>query len=95
MAKRGKLDLKRSNGVLASALDRIWCNRAQLRSNARSRFERRSSQPASHAVALAGPTIPSLPAIRHGSYLHSNAGCSIKHMHQCDRTHGLYSNAAL
>jgi hypothetical protein len=77
MAKRGKLDLKRSNGVPASALDRTWCDRAQLQSNARSRFESRSSQPASHAVALAGPKIPLLPAMRRGSYLRSIAGCTI------------------
>jgi hypothetical protein len=57
------MDLKRSKGVTASALDCTWCNRAQLRSNARTRLEHRSSQPASHAVALAGPTIPSLSAI--------------------------------
>jgi hypothetical protein len=95
MAKRGKMDLKRSNGVTASALDHTWCDRAQLRSNARSRFERRSSQPVSHAVALAGPTIPSLPAMCRGSYLRSIARCTIKRMHQCDRTHGLCSNATL
>jgi hypothetical protein len=95
MAKRGKLDLKRSNGVPASALDRTWCDRAQLRSNARSRFERKSSQPASHTVALAGPTITSLSAMRCGSYLRSIAGCTIERMHQCDRTHGLRSNATL
>jgi hypothetical protein len=46
-------------------------DRAQLRSNARSRFERRPSQPVSHAVALAGPMIPSLPALRRGSYVRS------------------------
>jgi hypothetical protein len=84
MAKRGKMDLKRSNGVTASALDRTWCDRAQLQSNARSRFEHRSSQPASHTVALAGPTIPLLPAMRRGSYLRSIAGYMIKCMHQCD-----------
>jgi hypothetical protein len=48
-------------------------DRAQLRSNARSRFERRPSQPVSHAVALAGPMIPSLPALHRGSYVRSNA----------------------
>jgi hypothetical protein len=89
------MDLKRSKGVTASALDRTWCDRAQLRSNARSRFERKSSQPASHAVALAGPTIPSLLAMCHGSYLCSIAECTIERMHQCDRTHGLRLNAAL
>jgi hypothetical protein len=41
-------------------------------------------QPASHVVALAGPTIPSLPAIRRGSYLHSIIECTIECMHQCD-----------
>jgi hypothetical protein len=75
MAKRGKMDLKRSNGVTTK------CDRAQLRSNARSRFERRSSQPASHAIALTGPTIPSLPAMRRGSYLRLIAGCTIERMH--------------
>jgi hypothetical protein len=84
MAKRGQLDLKRSNGVPASALDRTWCDQAQLRSNARSRFERRSSQPASHAVALAGPMIPSLPAMCRGNYLHLIVGGTIEHMDQCD-----------
>jgi hypothetical protein len=95
MAKRGKMDLKRSNGVPANVLDRTWCDRAQLQSNARGRFERRSSQPASYAVAVAGPTIPSLPAMRHGSYLRSIAECTTERMHQCDQTHGLRSNAAL
>jgi hypothetical protein len=80
------MDLKRSNGVPASA---------QLRSNARNMFEHRSNQPASHAVALAGPTIPSLQAMRRGSYLHSIAECTIERIHQCDRTHGLHSNIAL
>jgi hypothetical protein len=89
------MDLKRSIGVTANALDRTWYDRAQLRSNTRSRFERRSSQLASHIVALVGPTIPSLPAIRRGNYLRPITECTIKHMHQCDRTHGLHSNAAL
>jgi hypothetical protein len=48
-------------------------DQVQLRSNARSRFERRPSQPVSHVVALAGPMIPSLPALRRGSYVRSNA----------------------
>jgi hypothetical protein len=95
MAKRAKLDLERSNGVPASAPDRTWCDRAQQRSNPRCRFERRSSQPASHAVALADPTIPLLPAMRRGGYLRSIAGCTIERMYQCDRTHGMYSNVAL
>jgi hypothetical protein len=84
MTKRGKMDLKKSNGVPASALNRTWCDQAQLWSNARSKFERRSSQPTSHAVALAGPTIPLLLAMRHGHYLHSIAGCTIEHRHQGD-----------
>jgi hypothetical protein len=63
-------------------------------SSARSRFEHKSSQPTSHVVALAGPMIPLLPAMRHGSYLRSIVGCTIEHMHQCDQTHGLRSNAA-
>jgi hypothetical protein len=88
------MDLKRSKGVTASVLDHTWCDRVQLRSNARTRLERRSSQTASRAVALAGPTIPSLPAIHRGGYLHSNAECTIERMHQCVRTHGLHSNAA-
>jgi hypothetical protein len=75
------MDLKRSKGVTASALERTWCDRVQLRSNARGKFERRSSQPTSHAVALAGPTIPSLPALRRGSYLRSIVECMIEHMH--------------
>jgi hypothetical protein len=95
MAKRGKMDLKRSNGVPTSAFDRTWCDRAQLRSNARSTFERRSNQPASHVVVLAGPTIPSLLAMRHGNYLRSIIECTIERMHQCDQTYGLRSNAAL
>jgi hypothetical protein len=72
------MDLKRRNGVPASALKRTWCDRAQLRSNARSRFEHRFSQPASHAVALAGPMIPLLLALRCDSYLRSIAGCTIE-----------------
>jgi hypothetical protein len=95
MAKKGKMDLERSNRVPTSALDRTWCDRAQLRSNARCRLERRSSQPASHAVALAGPTIPLLLTMRRGSYLRSITGCTIERMHQCNRTHVLRSNAAL
>jgi hypothetical protein len=83
------MNLKRSKGVTAK------CDRAQLWSNARSRFERRSSQPASHAIALAGPTIPSLLAMCCGNYLRSITECTIECMHQCDRTHGLHSNAAL
>jgi hypothetical protein len=75
------MDLKRSNGVPASALDRTWCDRAQLRSNARSKFERRSSQPASHTVALAGPMIPSLPALRRAVI--------------CVRSQGVRSNACI
>jgi hypothetical protein len=89
------MDLKRSNGVPASALDCTWCDRVQLLSNARGRFKRRSSQPASHAVALASPTIPLLPAMCRGSYLCSIAECTIEHMHQCDQTRGLCSNATL
>jgi hypothetical protein len=95
MAKRGKMDLKRSNGVPTSALDRTWCDRAQLQLNARSRFECWSSQPASHIVAIVGPTIPSLPAIRRGSYLRLIIESMIERMHQCNRTHSLRSNAAL
>jgi hypothetical protein len=75
------MDLKRNNGVPASALDCIWCDRAQLRLNVRSRFEHRSSQPASHAVALAGPMIPSLLA------------CVVAVM--CVRTHGARLNACI
>jgi hypothetical protein len=75
------MDLKRSYGVPTSALE---CDRAQLRSNARSRFEYRPSQPASHAVALAGPMIPSLPALRRGSYVCSNAWSTIDRIHHCD-----------
>jgi hypothetical protein len=63
------MDLKRSDGVLASAFERTWCDRAQLRSNARRRFECRFSPPPSHAVALVGLMIPSLPALRRGSYV--------------------------
>jgi hypothetical protein len=89
------MGLERSDGVPASAFDRTWCDQAQVRSNARCRFERRSSQPASHTIALVGPTIPSLPTMRRGSYLRSIAGCTIERKHQCDRTDGLRSNTAL
>jgi hypothetical protein len=47
------MDLKRSNGVPASALDRTWCNRVQLQSNARSKFECIPFRPVSRAGALA------------------------------------------
>jgi hypothetical protein len=42
--------------VPASAFDRTWCDRAQLRSNSRCMFERTPRRPVSHAVALAGPS---------------------------------------
>jgi hypothetical protein len=83
MAKRGKMDLK--CGFPASVLDRTWCDRAQLQSNARSKFEHRSSQPASHAISLVGPAIPSLPTMRRGSYLSSITECTIERM-GCVRT---------
>jgi hypothetical protein len=50
------MNLKRSNGVPASALECTWCDRAQLRSNARSKFERTPRRPMSRAVALASPS---------------------------------------
>jgi uncharacterized metal-binding protein len=77
MAKREKMDSKRSNGVIANVV------------------ERRSSQPMSHAVALAGLTISLLSTMRRGNYLCLIVGCTIECMHQCDRTHGQRSNAAL
>jgi hypothetical protein len=40
--------------------------------------ERRSNQPTSHTVALAGPRSPSLPAMRRGGYLRSNVECTIE-----------------
>jgi hypothetical protein len=89
------MDLEKSYGVLASSLERTWCNRVQLRSNTRSRIERKPSQPASYAVALADPMIPSLPTLHHGSYVRSNARITIDRIHHCDRTHSLRSNAAL
>jgi hypothetical protein len=89
------LEVKRSEGVLASALDHTWCYRVQLRLNVRTRLKRRSSQPASRAVVLTGPTILSFLAMHHGSYLRSIAECTIERMHQCIRTHGLRSNATL
>jgi hypothetical protein len=75
------MDLKRSKGVPASALDRTWCDRAQLQLNTRTRLKRRSSQPASRAVALTGPTIPLLLVMRRGSYLRSIVECAIERMH--------------
>jgi hypothetical protein len=57
------------------------CGRTQ-----RHMVERRSSQPASRAIALAGPRSPSLPTMRHGSYLRSNVECMFERMHQCVRT---------
>jgi hypothetical protein len=89
------MDLKRSYGVPASALECTWCDQAQLRLNTRSRFERRSSQPASHAVVLAGPMIPLLPALGRGSYVRSNAWSTIDRIHHCDRMHSLRSSAVL
>jgi hypothetical protein len=50
------------------------CNHTQ-----RHTVECRSSQPASRAVALAGPRSPSLPAMRHGGYLQSNVECIVEH----------------
>jgi hypothetical protein len=57
-----------------------------VRSNAGTRFERRSSQPVSHVVALAGPMIPALLAMHRGGYLCSNVECTFEHMYQCVRT---------
>jgi hypothetical protein len=47
-------------------------------SNALGAFERRSSQPAFHVVALSGPIIPSLPAMRRGGYLCSKVECTFE-----------------
>jgi hypothetical protein len=57
--------------LLPSAFDRTWCVRMYLRSYAGSRLERKSSQPASHAFALAGP----------GGYLRSNVEYTVERMH--------------
>jgi hypothetical protein len=89
------MDLKRSYRVPTSALECTWCNRAQLWSNTRNRFERRPSQPTSHVVALAGPMIPSLPALRRGSYVRSKAWSMIDRIHHYDQTHSLQSSAML
>jgi hypothetical protein len=86
-----EMDLKRSDGVPASVLERTWCDQAQLRSNARSMFERRPSQPASHAVALASPMILLLPTLRRGIYVRSNTWSTIDY----DQTHSLRSSAVL
>jgi hypothetical protein len=80
-------------GIPTSAFDHTCCERTHLRSSAKGRFKRRSSQLASHTIALAGPMIPSLPAMRHGGYLRSNVECMFEHLHHCVRTYGLRSNA--
>jgi hypothetical protein len=61
------------------AIERTYSRTQRGGSNANGRFERRSSQHASHAVALAGLTIPSLPVMRCGSYLRSIAKCDVPH----------------
>jgi hypothetical protein len=53
--QKGQMDLKRSYEVPASALKRTWCDRAQLRLNARSKIKRTLCRLVSSAVALAGP----------------------------------------
>jgi hypothetical protein len=51
---------------------------SEVKETQRNTVEHRSSQPASRAVALAGPRSPSLPAIRHGGYLWSNVECTVE-----------------
>jgi hypothetical protein len=60
----------RSNAL--SAFERN-CGRTQ-----RHTVERKSSQPAPRAVALASPRSPSLPAMRRGGYLRSNMECTVE-----------------
>jgi hypothetical protein len=93
--QRGEMDLKRSYGVPASALERTWSDQTQLLSNTRSRIKCRPSQLASHAVALVGPMIPSLSALHRSSYVRLNARSTIDRIHHCDRTHSLQSSAVL
>jgi hypothetical protein len=75
------MDLKRSNGVPTSALERTWCDRAQLQSNARSKFEHTPRRPVSRAVALAGPSF------------HRFQPCAVAVM--CIRTQGSQLNACI
>jgi hypothetical protein len=62
--QKGPSEVKEFLPVRSIALGAFERNyvRTQLRSNAGTRLELRSSVLASHAVALIGPTIPSLPA---------------------------------
>jgi hypothetical protein len=61
----------RSNALAAFKRN---CGRTQ-----RHTVEHKSSQPASRAVALAGPRSPSLPTMRCGGYLRSNVECTVEH----------------
>jgi hypothetical protein len=94
------LATKEQNGLEVKHRSPCQCARSHLvRSSAtvverKDRFERKPSQPASHAIALANLMIPSLPAMRRGGYLRSIVKCMIECMHQCVRTQGLHSNAA-
>jgi hypothetical protein len=61
-ASSEEMDPCQVRSTALGAFDRTWCVRTHSRSDARGTVERRPSQPASHAVTLAGPRSPSLPA---------------------------------
>jgi hypothetical protein len=61
--------------VRSNALGAFECNYCRTQ---RHTVERRSSQPASRVVALAGPRSPSIPAMPRGSYLWSNVECTVE-----------------
>jgi hypothetical protein len=61
--------------VCSNALPAIERNCGRMQGHT---VERRSSQPTSRVVALAGPRSPSLLAMHRGGYLRSNVECMVE-----------------
>jgi hypothetical protein len=72
--QNGPSEVKEFLPVRSNALGAFDHSYGQMQ---RHMVECRSSQPASHVVALADPRSPSLLAMRHGGYLRSNVECTI------------------